>query len=166
MSVQTTPMQLPVSPRPAVVGVVEPPADRRRRRRAAGASPPKLASTSTPTVPRPSSTRDEVPIPALCSIVIIPVPAPTTPSATGPSVAASIAARPSATVTLRRRDVVEPGVVALADDRGDDVVVADGRDGVEHGVDDGVVDAADRRRAGEHDRGVEEAAARRWRSSR
>ena len=85
-------------------------AARRRARRPTGTPPtrswrdePKLASTRTPTVPRPSSTRDEVPIPALCSIAIIPVPAPTAPSATGPAAAASMAARPSATETLRRR---------------------------------------------------------------
>ena len=55
--------------------------------------PPKLHSSSTPTVPNPSSTRDAVPMPPLCPIVLMPVPAPTTPSATGPVVAESSAWR-------------------------------------------------------------------------
>ena len=42
-------------------------------------------------------------MPALWPMVIIPVPAPTTPSVAGPSTAPSMAARASATVTWRRR---------------------------------------------------------------
>jgi hypothetical protein len=41
-------------------------------------------------------------MPALWPIVIIPVPAPTTPSATGPSVAPSMACRTWSTVIQRR----------------------------------------------------------------
>ena len=98
--------------------------------------------------------------------MIIPVPAPTTPSATGPSTAASIAARPSATVTLRRRESSSHESLHSPTTGADDVVVADARGTASNiGVDDGVVDAPDRRRAGQHDRRVEEPELGRSRSS-
>ena len=62
---------------------------------------PWFAWTSTPTVhpfwllafPGPSTMRDAVPVPPLKSWQIIPVPPPTSPSGTGPSDAASMAAK-------------------------------------------------------------------------
>ena len=74
--------------------------------------------------------------------VIIPVPAPTTPSATGPASAAAIAARASATDTLRARASSSHASLHSPTTGADDVVVADRRHGVEHGVDDGVEGAA------------------------
>jgi hypothetical protein len=52
--------------------------------------PPKFVCTSTPTVQVPVS-RDDVPIPPFQPKAIVPVPAPTAPSATGPERALEIA---------------------------------------------------------------------------
>jgi hypothetical protein len=86
-------------------------------------------------------------------MVIIPVPAPTTPSVDG-----ATHGKVNRGSGIGERDVpparfVEPGVVALADDRdGDHLVVDVGWHGIERGVDDSVEDTADRGRAGQHDR--------------
>ena len=118
------------------------------------AAPPKLASTQhadrAELADAPATTSR---CPALWPIVIIPVPAPTTPSATGPA-GRGVDGRPH--VGGRHPaagDVVEPGVVALADDGDDDVDHAGG----EEGVDDGVVAATDGVGGGQHDRRLEDA---------
>ena len=56
-------------------------------------SPPKFDWTRTPTVYPPSTRRDAVPIPALKPKAMVPVPAPTQPSATLPPSALSMAAK-------------------------------------------------------------------------
>ena len=60
---------------------------------------PKFASTSTPTVPSSGTTRLAVPIPPFQSKHVIPVPAPTAPSATAPPRAAASARPASAAST-------------------------------------------------------------------
>ena len=58
--------------------------------------PPKFVCTSTPTVnvdPCCVMTRDDVPMPPFQPNAIVPVPAPTAPSATAPDFADSIACR-------------------------------------------------------------------------
>src|SRR6266566_4819971 len=62
-------------------------------------SPPKFVWTSTPTVQPPNcagSLRLDVPIPPFHPNATVPRPAPTAPSATGPSAAARMALRTSA----------------------------------------------------------------------
>ncbi len=67
-------------------------------------------------------------MPALKSQVIIPVPPPTLPSATGPSGGRGDRGAHVLLAHVAAGDVVEPAVVALADHRDDDVVlVADAR---------------------------------------
>src|SRR6266851_4068471 len=65
---------------------------------------PKLDITNTPSVKPPNTSgsfREEVPIPLLKSQVIIPVPPPTLPSATGPPLAVVIASSTLASLTWR-----------------------------------------------------------------
>ena len=62
-------------------------------------------------------------MPALKSQVIIPVPPPTLPSATGPSLAVRRASSTCSSLHVAPGDVVQPGVVALAHQRDDDVVL-------------------------------------------
>ena len=69
-------------------------------------APPKFACTSAPTAQPPSaagSRRDAVPMPPFQPKAMVPVPAPTLPSATGPPVAATRAASMCACVTPRAR---------------------------------------------------------------
>ena len=84
-------------------------------RRAAGAVPtgtpstvsrcrsPKFVSTSTPTVCPDGTSRDEVPMPPLKPRQLIPVPAPTAPSAGAARTCACAAARAASSATARRR---------------------------------------------------------------
>ena len=62
---------------------------------------PWLACRSTPTVQPPSTTRDAVPMPPLKPWQIMPVPPPTSPSATGPPRARACASRTCSAVTCR-----------------------------------------------------------------
>ena len=79
------------------------------------------------------SLRLAVPMPALKSQVIIPVPPPTLPSGTGPSLAVRSPRVTCSSCTWRAGDVVQPGVVALAHERDDDVVlVPDARVALDH----------------------------------
>ena len=103
-SVATMPMQLPASP-PSGDGSgggrsVRPTGTPSTVSRSAE---PKLVRRRTPTVNRPSTTREAVPMPPFHSQQIMPVPAPTAPSATGPAVAPSTAARTSSAEIWVRR---------------------------------------------------------------
>ena len=120
-------------------------------------TPPKFVWTSTPTVQPPSdcgSTRDDVPIPPFQPNATVPVPAPTLPSATGPS-DADVERR----AHLLRRDrpranVVERAVIRFRHDRIDRPHVRHSRL-LEHPVDHRVGRLPDTERAREQDRRLE-----------
>ncbi len=81
---------------------------------------PKLASASTPSVwppPSRSKRREAVPMPPLKPKALMPVPAPTAPSATGPEAAASSAREGVAFRQRARPDVGQIAVIAFEHDR-------------------------------------------------
>ena len=123
---------------------------------------PKLAITSTPTVycarPRRAASREAVPMPPLKPRQLIPVPAPTAPSAGGrrrrPPARAAVqrgAAR-RRRLDLHPAGVGQEAVVALGHDRDDHVVGADARVLGHHQLAGRVVDPADLHRRGQEDR--------------
>ena len=81
-----------------------------------------------------------------------PVPAPTHPCSTAPPLRGGDRARGVRRLDLDGARVVQPAVVALADDRDHDVVDADCRVGLARDRDGTVEDAADGHRRGEEDR--------------
>ena len=149
-------MQLPAGGRGSrpspIAGNTGTPSMRRSR------AEPKFASTSTPIVASASGTRrlDE-PMPPFQPNATMPVPAPTHPCSTTPPRASATARAASAASTCTIARVVQPAVVALADDRDHDVVDADpgvGLAGDGHGT---VEDASDGHRRGEIDRRLDQA---------
>ena len=92
-----------------------------------------------------------MPIPPFQPRQIIPVPAPTAPSAGRSADAASTARPASAGLDLDDAGLAEPAVVALPHDRDDDVVHADARVGGDGRRDRAVVHAPDGHRRGQVD---------------
>ena len=156
-SVATTAMQLPASrDRDAGGPGSTRPAGTPSTRRS-GADP-KFASTSTPTVaPAAGAIRLAVPIPPFQSKQTIPVPAPTAPSATGPSARRGERAARVPRLDLDRPAVAEPAVVALPHHRDDDVLRAHGGVGGDGRGDRTVEHAPDRHRGRQVDRRLDHA---------
>ena len=122
-SVATTAMQLPPGDRAAL------PRQRAADRHAVDAQVRRRAEVRehehADRAPASGTTRLEVPIPPFQPKQTIPVPAPTAPSATGAAVRGRDARGPRRPRRPARRAVVEPAVVALADDRDHDVLDPD-----------------------------------------
>ncbi len=82
--------------------------------------PPKFVCTSTPTVHDSfccRTTRDDVPMPPFQPKAIVPVPAPTAPSSTGPVLRAVERRQHVIARHVESANVVERAVVRLADER-------------------------------------------------
>ncbi len=87
----------------------------------------------------------------------MPVPAPTHPCSTAPSRALPIATGGVGRLDLHGARIVQPAVVAFADDRDHDVVDPDCRVGLARSRDGTVEDPADGHRRGEKQRGLDHA---------